>query len=83
MRCLDPVKVMKFHNNNLPNNDRCLSALDCSENSSCVQPLDSEQLLRLVFRPTFFQSDSQANEEIIIWKGPRDELLEEGGATVC
>src|ERR1700722_9891409 len=75
-RCLDPITL--FTTDDMQAN-RCASNVDCSGGFSCTRPLPSENLLRLTIRPSPWNlNESKSTEGIIVWKGPRKEVWEEG-----
>jgi hypothetical protein len=76
MRCVDPVQVMIIRTG-IPKANRCSSVMECPEHS-CIRPEDSEQLLRIIFQLPSWQFSDNTREEVILWKGPRKELLEQG-----
>lgn len=63
---------------------RCALSADCGDHHLCVKPRSDERLLRIgVWIPglqsSFERQDVPTDTSIVIWSGPREEILEEGG----
>lgn len=66
---LDPVHLFT------DNLARCNSSAECSSLSSCVSPRRDQQLVRIsVLR----NHAGTSIEDIVIWKGPKDEIWQQG-----
>ncbi|KAH9914419.1 uncharacterized protein B0H18DRAFT_1045731 [Fomitopsis serialis] len=57
---------------------RCGSAVDCAADHVCVRPRDDQALLRLtVHLPAWAAQNAHATDTVVVWNGPRVEILEE------
>jgi len=65
---LDPVLIFS---ENFP---RCNDSTECSSSSSCVVPRSDEQLVRISVLRNY---RNESTEEIIVWKGPKEEIWEQ------
>lgn len=45
----------------------------CEGNAICVRPAESARLLRISV-----QVNGQEDDEIILWRGPKEEVLQQG-----
>ncbi|KAK0482486.1 hypothetical protein IW261DRAFT_1396585 [Armillaria novae-zelandiae] len=66
--CLDAVPLLTKPKENV----RCDSMSDCGANTICVRPAELAQLLRISVQVT-----SQEDDEIILWRGPKMEVLQQ------
>lgn len=68
--CANPIPILTAPGPVL----RCTTSSDCiSASSKCIMPDVSSQLLRIrVVYP------EETHEDIILWKGPREEVWEQG-----
>ena len=85
-RCLDPILVLT---NLYPGVDlriqgdtrgqaRCSLATPCRADDECVRLREDEQILRITFRD---DQRGSGREEVLLWSGPRVEVLEQGVCT--
>lgn len=66
---LDPVHIFT------DNLARCNSSTECSSSSSCVVPRRDQQLVRI----SVLRNDAGTSiEDIVVWKGPKEEIWEQG-----
>lgn len=66
---LDPVHIFT------DNLSRCNSSAECSSFSSCVVPRRDQQLVRI----SILRSHGDTSvEDMVVWKGPKDEIWEQG-----
>jgi hypothetical protein len=72
--CLDPTQFLIANDSQAV---RCVSARDCLHGFACVRPHSSEQLVRLTVVSDPWSSP-EWREEVILWKGPRDQIWKQG-----
>lgn len=67
--CLDAVPLLTKPKENV----RCNFMSGCEGSTICVRPTESAQLLRISVQVT-----GQEDDEIILWRGPKKEVLQQG-----
>ncbi|KZT64798.1 hypothetical protein DAEQUDRAFT_769369 [Daedalea quercina L-15889] len=76
-RCVDPVPYLG-DSVEAPAYARCTSTVECGAEQVCMGPRDDQMLLRLtVHLPTWAAPARQLTDRIVVWNGPRREILEE------
>ncbi|KIM76861.1 hypothetical protein PILCRDRAFT_825840 [Piloderma croceum F 1598] len=84
-KCLDPIPLLtnpysdtnsiEDHNSPTPplgTRGRCSSSNPCGGGEECVRLREDERILRITFR-----DDPGGREEVVLWSGPRVEVLEQ------
>ncbi|KAH8096848.1 peptidase family M50-domain-containing protein [Cristinia sonorae] len=75
-RCLSPHYLVSGEHAEIK--QRCNDDLDCGGAHVCVRPISDEEILRIrVWIPPYMRSASSKQEEVVIWSGPWDEVLED------
>jgi hypothetical protein len=77
-KCLDPIPLLTnpypgMEGHNSPTRARCSSSNPCGGGEECVRLREDERILRITFR-----DDRGGREEVVLWSGPRVEVLEQG-----
>ncbi|EPQ51547.1 hypothetical protein GLOTRDRAFT_140954 [Gloeophyllum trabeum ATCC 11539] len=73
-RCLDPLSIMVQEP---ASQRRCAVSSDCDSHATCITPDKDETLLRLTFIPEPFKSGEKDATQMLLWRGPRVEVLEQ------
>lgn len=75
-RCLDPLPYLS---DPAPSAHvkRCTSTTNCGEGHICTRLRDDQELVRLTVHTPVWASDGPA-DSVVVWSGPRAEILVEG-----
>ncbi|KAI0946861.1 hypothetical protein AcW1_010198 [Taiwanofungus camphoratus] len=79
-RCIDPLPLLSASSPVAGASvQRCHAPVDCGSARLCTRPRADQELLRLALHlPAWLRDEGeQAEEKVVLWGGPREEVLEE------